>query len=139
MKINKPSCGLCGKTKNLIQTSCCNNWVCDDAREYVLFSYAANSCYRNHDRYTICATHHREDHSGKWQDCQKCKEEYPLENYVDFATNDCNFEKLSNPPKVVINCVSCGFESSSVRDFSYQTSKGWYCCKEECEKSAVNI
>ena len=30
-------------------TPCCNNWICDDEDQYVLFSYAHNSCYRNHD------------------------------------------------------------------------------------------
>ena len=50
---DKPSCGLCGKKTKLIQTECCGNWICDDADKYVMFSYARNSCYRNHDRYIL--------------------------------------------------------------------------------------
>ncbi len=49
---NQPRCGLCGKTKNLTKTECCGQWICDDEHKYVLFSYAQNSCFRNHHRYT---------------------------------------------------------------------------------------
>jgi hypothetical protein len=140
MKSEKPTCGLCGKkTKDLTKTPCCDNWICDDVHEYVLFSYDTNSCYRNHDRYTLCATHSRENHAGIWQECKKCKNEYPIENYVDFGTNDFNFEKLKNPPKVTIKCVSCGFQSNTAQDFAYQTSNGWYCCKSKCQKAAMNF
>jgi hypothetical protein len=38
-----PHCGLCGKTQNLTRTDCCDQWICDDEHEYVLFSYARNS------------------------------------------------------------------------------------------------
>ncbi len=139
MKSKKSSCGLCGKTDNLTKSSCCNNWICDDSHEYVLFSYETNSCYRNHDRYTLCSYHHKENHSGKWQDCKKCKNEFQLENYVDFATNDFNFEKLTNPPKVIIKCVNCGWESNSIQDFSLQTSNGFYCDKKKCQSAAMSF
>jgi hypothetical protein len=139
MKSEKRVCGLCGKSENLTQTPCCGNWICDDAQEYVLFSYDTNSCYRNHDRYTLCATHHREDHPGTWQKCQKCKDEYPIENYVDFGTSDFNFEKLKNPPKVTIKCANCRFKSNTAQDFAYQTSKGWYCGRDKCQEAAMKF
>lgn len=137
MKAKKPSCGLCGKTKKLTKTPCCDNWICDDIDQYVLFSYQATSCYRNHDRYTLCSYHYHQNHSGKWQECQECKNEFQMENYVDFATNNFNFEKLANPPKIIIKCVNCGFESNSMQDFSLQTSKGFYCDKKKCQKAAI--
>lgn len=65
--------------------------------EYVLFSYDTNNCYRNHDRYTLCATHYRENQAETWQERKKGKDEYRIENYIDFGTNDFNFEKLKNP------------------------------------------
>lgn len=139
MKSKKPTCGLCGKTKNLTKTPCCNNWICDDADKYVIFSYETNSCYRNHDRYTLCAYHYHQQHSDEWQECKKCKEEIPLENYIEFATNEFNFEKLTNPPKVTIKCAKCGFKSNSVGDFPYQTSKGFYCYKTKCQKAALSF
>jgi hypothetical protein len=46
-------CGLCGETKKLTRTLCCVNLICDDEDKYVMFSYARNSCHRNHDRYTL--------------------------------------------------------------------------------------
>jgi len=66
---DRPRCGLCGKTGTLIKTDCCGNWICDDEHKYVLFSYARNSCHRNHSRYTLCAYHHNEGHAGDWKDC----------------------------------------------------------------------
>ena len=139
MTSKQPACGLCGKTENLTKTPCCNRWICDDADEYVLFSYSTNSCYRNHDRYTLCSYHYKEEHLGHWQDCEKCKDECDIENYVDFGTNDFNFEKLVNPPKISIKCASCGFQSDSVQDFSFQTSKGWYCDKKKCQEAAMTF
>jgi len=62
-------CGLCGKTGRLTRTECCGKWICDDADEYVMFSYARNSCYRNHDRFTLCGYHHTEGHAGDWKEC----------------------------------------------------------------------
>ena len=91
-------CGLCGATKNLTKTECCGNWICDDEENYVLFSYAQNSCSRNHRRYTLCGTHCTEEHPGRWQDCPKCREDCPTEMYVWYGTNEFNFEKLPNPP-----------------------------------------
>ena len=93
-----PRCGLCGKTKNLIKTECCNNWICDDQDEYVIFSYARNSCSRNHDRYTLCGFHFNEGHEGNWQDCKECRDAFETEMYVYYGTNEYNFEKLKNPP-----------------------------------------
>jgi hypothetical protein len=98
-KQEKPKCGLCGKSKNLKKTECCDQWICDDEHKYILFSYAANSCSRNHRRYTLCAVHHAEKHPGKWQECQECREGYEPEMVVYYGTNAFNFEKLPNPPK----------------------------------------
>jgi hypothetical protein len=95
---DKPRCGLCGKKRNLVRTECCGNWICDDEENYVLFSYARNSCSRNHRRFTICGGHHEEGHAGRWQDCERCRANCETEMYVYFATNEYNFEKLENPP-----------------------------------------
>jgi hypothetical protein len=102
-------CGLCGKTKNLTKTECCGNWICDDEENYVMFSYARNSCSRNHRRYTLCASHHTEGHSGDWKDCPKCRKGIETEMYVWYGTNEYNFEKLPNPPDYKpTKCSDCG-------------------------------
>lgn len=104
-----PKCGLCGKEGNLTKTQCCNNWICDDAENYVLFSYARNSCLRNHDNYTICSYHHNNEHEGDWLTCQKCIADFDTEDYVDMATNEYNFVKLQNPPHFDPTlCSKCG-------------------------------
>jgi hypothetical protein len=106
---NKPRCGLCGKTRNLTQAECCGNWICDDEHKYVLFSYARNSCHRNHRRYTLCSYHHVEGHKGDWKDCPKCRKEFETEMYVWYGTNEYNFEKLPNPPAYEpTHCSECG-------------------------------
>ncbi|MBI3913037.1 MAG: hypothetical protein HY327_02400 [Chloroflexi bacterium] len=104
-----PRCGLCGSTrKKLTRTSCCGNWICDDEANYVLFSYARNSCHRNHSRYTLCSSHYIEKHAGHWQDCKKCLEDFQTEIYVWYGTNEYNFEKLANPPEFKpTHCADC--------------------------------
>ena len=103
-----PRCGLCGKTTNLTKTECCDRWICNDEDQYVLFSYDTNSCHRNHDRYTLCAHHHHEEHQGAWQDCSECREDFETEMYVWYGTNDYNFEKLPNPPAYApTKCAKC--------------------------------
>ena len=71
---SQPKCGLCEKTSHLTKTACCGQWICDDEDQYVLFSFAQNSCHRNHDRFTLCSYHYHEGHGGKWQDCPECRE-----------------------------------------------------------------
>lgn len=102
-------CGLCGKTRKLTRTECCGNWICDDEGTYVPFSYARNSCDRNHRRYTLCGSHHAEEHPGPWTDCRACREGFETEMYVWYGTNEYNFEKLKNPPSYApTRCSKCG-------------------------------
>lgn len=105
----KPRCGLCGATKNLAKTECCGQWICNDEHKYVLFSYARNSCSRNHRRYTLCGFHHAEGHKGHWKDCKKCRASFQTEMYVWYGTNEYNFEMLENPPHhEPTHCDRCG-------------------------------
>ncbi len=106
---NRPRCGLCGKTTHLTKTECCGTWICDDEQNYVMFSYAQNSCSRNHRRYTLCGHHHCEGHDGDWKECPKCREAFETEMYVWYGTNEHNFEKLPNPPEYEPTlCADCG-------------------------------
>jgi len=108
-KTTKAKCGLCGKSGKLIKTDCCGNWICDDSDKYVMFSYAYNSCYRNHDRYTLCAFHYHEEHKGDWKSCKKCKESFHPEIYDWYGSNEYNFEKLDELlPFTPIRCGKCG-------------------------------
>lgn len=105
----RPRCGLCGNTENLTKTECCDNWVCDDEHEYVPFSFARNSCHRNHRRFTLCGHHHAEGHRGHWKDCPRCRESFDTEIYVWRGTNEYNFEVLENPPPYEpTKCAACG-------------------------------
>jgi hypothetical protein len=109
VKPDEPRCGLCGKRGRLTRTERCGQWICDDDDKYVLFSYARNSCHRNHRRYTLCAHHHDEGHPGRWQDRPKCRADFDTEMYVWCGTNEYNFEKLTIPPDYEpTKCVGCG-------------------------------
>lgn len=103
-------CGLCGEaTKELTRTECCDNAICDDLSEYVTFSYARNSCFRNHANQTLCAFHHHNAHAGGWKECSKCRAEFEPEMYAWYATNPFNFEKLKDPPPFGPTlCDGCG-------------------------------
>ncbi|MGD8500300.1 MAG: hypothetical protein PVJ86_06615 [Phycisphaerales bacterium] len=83
----------------MTKTECCDQWICDDEDQYVLFSYARNSCYRNHSRYTLCGFHYAEGHSGDWKNnCPECKDSIETEMYVYYGTNEYNFETLQDVP-----------------------------------------
>jgi hypothetical protein len=124
---NRPRCGLCGKTANLTKTECCGNWICDDEHKYVLFSYARNSCSRNHGRYTLCSHHYCEGHEGDWKDCPKCRKGFETEMYVWYGTNEYNFEKLPNPPEYEpTHCADCGkVIRLGTEGYSVQGDKYW--------------
>ncbi len=125
---DRPACGLCGNTKNLTRTECCGNWICDDEHEYALFSYARNSCYRNHDRFTLCAAHYHEGHEGRWQDCADCREMCETEMYVWLGTNEYNFEVLENPPAYEpTRCDGCGRVIVLSEGGYSQSSEGRFC------------
>ncbi|MDH3602064.1 MAG: hypothetical protein OEU26_20825, partial [Candidatus Tectomicrobia bacterium] len=90
-------CGLYGKCDGLTQTECGQQWICDDAQTDVLFSYARNSCYHNHGRFTLCGVHYNERHRGEWKTCTRCRDAFATEIYVYFGTNETNVERLENP------------------------------------------
>ena len=123
-----PRCGLCGATKNLTKTECCGEWICDDEHKYRLFSYARNSCYRNHDRFTLCGSHFTEEHPGDWKDCRKCRKDVETEMYVYYGTNEYNFEVLENPPEYEpTRCAECG-SVIVLGDGGYSRSASGYRC-----------
>jgi len=132
----KPKCGLCGKSRKLTKTECCGQWICDDEDKYVLFSYARNSCYRNHRRYTLCGYHHAEEHPGHWKDCPICRNDFETELYVYYGTNEYNFEKLENPPSYLpTRCSKCG-EIISLGYDSYTRAGDEYWC-EVCSQKEM--
>jgi hypothetical protein len=125
---DEPRCGLCGATQSLIRTECCGQWICDDEHTYQLFSYARNSCSRNHRRYTLCGHHFDEEHPGRWQDCAKCRADMEPEMYVYFGTNEYNFEVLENPPDYEpTHCSACG-QVIVLADGGYSHSRDGYLC-----------
>jgi hypothetical protein len=124
----EPLCGLCGATKNLTRTECCGKWICDDEHQYVLFSYARNSCSRNHGRYTLCGFHFNEAHPGLWQDCKKCRDQIEPEMFVHHGTNQCTFEVLENPPSYEpTRCAWCDCVIV-LSDGGYSYSADGYLC-----------
>jgi hypothetical protein len=132
----QPRCGLCGKTAQRTRTECCGQWICDDESTYVLFSYARNSCSRNHRRYTLCGYHHVEGHSGPWQDCPHCRDAFATELYVWYGTNAYNFETLEHPPAYVPTlCAACG-KRIVLGDEGYSVTGTEYLC-DRCTARAL--
>lgn len=121
-------CGLCGKTSKLTKTACCDQWICDDQGSYRLFSYARNSCSRNHERYTLCGFHYNEEHAGDWRECSKCRKAFDTEIYVYYGTNEYNSVKLENPPEFEPTlCAKCS-KRIVLGDGGYvRNSEGFYC------------
>ena len=129
---------MCGKKGKLTRTQCCGQWICDDEENYVMFSYARNSCHRNHQRYTLCGYHHNEGHKGTWQDCEKCRADFPTEIYVGYGTNEYNFEKLPDPPAYKPTCCDgCGAVIHLNEGGYSQGSKGMLCAKCTLKKFPI--
>lgn len=127
-KATRRRCGLCGATGKLMKTECCGEWICDDEDQYVLFSYARNSCSRNHRRYTLCGYHFYEEHSGRWQNCGKCRAAFQTEMYVYYGTNEYNFQVLEDPPDYEpTHCGRCG-RVIILADGGYSHSSDGYLC-----------
>jgi hypothetical protein len=108
----KPSCGLCGFTGSrqvaIIKTECCNNWICDDQPNYELQSYKLNSCMRNHDRYSKCSLHHKDQHEGLFRECEICKKSAKIEmkqacpdkrHWYEFVNKHFLFENVTEKEK----------------------------------------
>lgn len=128
-KDDKPRCDLCSSTRKMLaKTPCCDNWICNDENDYVMFSYARNSCARNHRRFTLCGYHHNEEHKGDWKTCKKCLDSFELEMYVWYSANEYNFTKLENPPKYEpTHCRKCN-EIIILSDDGYSSLCGAYYC-----------
>ena len=105
-------CGLCGKQGELTRTKCCNRVICDDTHLYKPFTYSRVSCYRNHDRYTVCSSHATEhpQETCDWRECAKCTVYFAeVESYVGMGTSNCNFaEDNWDPPTFELtHCSRC--------------------------------
>jgi len=132
-------CGLCGKTGNLTKTECCGHWICNDEDKYVLFSYARNSCHRNHDRYTLCGYHYNEGHAGDWKDCPDCRKAFEPELYVHRGINEYNFEKLPNPPEFEpTKCIECGARIQ-LGEEGYSVGPEGYKCERCTSRELPNL
>jgi hypothetical protein len=106
--------------------------ICEDEHKYVLFSYARNSCHRNHRRFTLCGFHFTERHRGDWKTCVKCRESFSheLEMFVYYGTNEYNFEKLENPPAYEpTHCGRCG-RVIVLSEESFSTGPKGYRCAD---------
>ena len=125
-----PCCGLCGKRRELTRTACCGQRICDDQHKYVMFSYARNSCFRNHHRYTLCAHHSAENHRGDWRECLRCRNDFETEMYVYYGTNEYNFVKLDNPPSYAPTlCKQCGAIIRLAEDAYAMMGNAYYCAR----------
>jgi len=121
------TCAVCGKTGKMALSACCNKPMCVEAPKRSK-RYRNKSCYEGHARYTLCASHHTEGHSGDWKNCRKCIESCEAEMYNWYGTNEYNFDKL---PKLLeyepAICKHCGKVISLVND-GYSGFKGDYTC-----------
>lgn len=134
---SKKQCGLCGETKDLMRTGCCGQWICDDEDQYKLFSFSHNSCARNHRRFTLCGHHYVERHVGKWQECNKCRDDIDTEMYVHYGTNEYNFEKLVDPPDFEpTKCIKCKKTIRLGNDAYSVTRDGYFCSR--CSKHLLD-
>jgi hypothetical protein len=101
-----------------------------------MFSYARNSCHRNHNHYTLCAHHHTEEHEGDWESCAQCRSSFTTEDYVWYGTNEYNFEKLPDPPAYEpTKCYQCATVIVLSEDEYSKLGKDYFC--SECTDKRI--
>ena len=105
-------CGLCGKQGFLIQTECCERFICDPSHNGAT-PHILDICTRNHREYTLCGLHKKERHQEAcdWRDCSKCEAHLkPTERFVGYGTNRYNFdgENWKPPTFEPTHCAQCG-------------------------------
>lgn len=94
----------------------------------MIFSFARNSCSRNHGRFTLCGYHSNEGHAGDWRECLECQEAFETEVYVYYGTNDYNFVKLENPPPFEPTlCTKCSTRLDLGEGGYSQMGSKYYC------------
>ncbi|MBI2600567.1 hypothetical protein HYW42_01325 [Candidatus Daviesbacteria bacterium] len=104
----------------------------------MIFSYARNSCSRNHRRFTLCGYHNTEDHKSNWKTCKKCANSFDAEDYAWYGTNEYNFEKLPDPPKFdPTYCSLCGVIINRGEDGYTRLPDGKFLC-ESCGWKHMN-
>ena len=122
----------------MVRTECCGQWICNDEDNYQLFSYARNSCHRNHRRLTLCGSHHMEGHEGQWKTCSECREGVRTEMYVYYGTNSYNFEKLEHPPAFEpTHCDGCGAVIRLAEDGYSEGPSGTLC--QTCSSKRLGL
>lgn len=123
-------CVICGKPcEKMLLLECCGQLFCGVSRR-------GKSCAERHDRYTLCANHHLEKHSGSWKECKKCRKNFETEMYVWYGTNKHNWEKLENPPKFEPKkCAGCNEPISLTRDPVLTSGDDYFCigCVDKAE------
>lgn len=73
-------CYFCGNsTLPLVKMPCCEEYSCCDT-EYISFK-GGGTCQFEHETYSICHSHYVDKHSGKWQECEKCREFFGEEDF----------------------------------------------------------
>ncbi|GMI46648.1 hypothetical protein TrCOL_g11440 [Triparma columacea] len=113
-------CFVCGATESEVDiqlTECCGAPICDNEGEYQMFSYSRDFCARSHRRYTRCAAHSNEGHSGDWRDCERCDENMggggANEPRCWYSTNGFNLtpgleSRMPQGMNITKGCDGCG-------------------------------
>ena len=79
-------CRFCGCSNlPLVKTPCCDVWICCDTA-YLSFQ-GGGRCQYEHERFSLCYSHHSDKHSEPWQTCQICKKFWSQEKYQEYFDN----------------------------------------------------
>lgn len=123
------ACGLCGQnSQQITMTECCNNPICDNED-------VRHSCFFNHFRYTLCAYHMKESHTGRYKDCERCIADFSQPYDDDYKMY--YFKTEPEKKGIKLTCSNCGFKSENSLLFSDKKSirsTKRYCVKEPCQE-----
>ena len=83
-KISGEHCRFCGRESvPLVKTPCCGHWICCDT-DFISIG-GGGYCQNEHERFSLCYSHHSDGHKGSWQECELCKNFWSQDEYKEYT------------------------------------------------------
>ena len=127
-RIKNEHCRFCGGSKvALVKTVCCEQWICCDT---AALSYRGRGyCQVQHERYSLCYSHHIEGHTGDFADCADCVKCFGLRDYKAFLAESTNYPKYSKPCDEGSAAILRALKNLWVKNWRSSEIEGYLCFK----------
>lgn len=88
-------CNFCGEVGlPMVKTKCCDKWICCDTN--FISIKGGGFCEYEHETYSVCHFHFNESHTGKWKECEECRDFFENKEFE----NELNFKYIQITKKI---------------------------------------